>query len=318
MENYIRCALEHLTSKYKDFVIYPYGRYGKLTKQILNKEYGIKENYVVDNNVPAGSYSSDDGGGYELRDISYMREDYKNRNFQILLAVDPARWNTSLAVHREIDFADISRVSDMLSQSTYFCPWNHFEKVRTLNWPKISLIECASREIYKNNIMGSVAEAGVFKGQTARFINCFFPDRKLYLFDTFEGFNEKDQMMDDDMNFHNEKLDFTGTSVEYVMSRMHYPKNVIVKKGWFPESAQDVEDRFAFVRLDMDLYSPTYSGLEFFYPRMADGGYIIVHDCRSKIFDGARAALIDFCKKYSLGYMCAADNLGSAIICVGM
>lgn len=314
MESYIRRALEYLTKEYKNFVIYPYGKYGRLVKQILNEDFGIQENYVVDNALACSQNREDN----DIRDIGYMKEDYEKRDFQILLAVDPAGWNTSLSVHREVDFADITRISDILSRSTYFCPWNHFDEIRTSNWPKISLIECVSRGIYRNKVNGAVVEAGVYRGQTARFINCFFPDRKLYLFDTFEGFDEKDQKMDDDRNLYNMKLDYTGTSVEYVMSQMHHPKNVVIKKGWFPETAKDVDEQFAFVRLDMDLYDPIYSGLDFFYPKMTPGGYIIVHDCRSKNFDGARAALIDFCKKYNLGYMCAADNLGSAVICVGM
>ncbi|MDE6364348.1 MAG: CatB-related O-acetyltransferase [Lachnospiraceae bacterium] len=33
----------------KDFIIYPYGENGVLTKQILNDSFGIKESYVVDN-----------------------------------------------------------------------------------------------------------------------------------------------------------------------------------------------------------------------------------------------------------------------------
>lgn len=49
MESYIRRALEYLTKEYKNFVIYPYGKYGRLVKQILNEDFGIQENYVVDN-----------------------------------------------------------------------------------------------------------------------------------------------------------------------------------------------------------------------------------------------------------------------------
>lgn len=37
-----------------------------------------------------------------------------------------------------------------------------------------------------------VAEAGVFQGDFARYINLYFADRRLHLFDTFEGFDLKD------------------------------------------------------------------------------------------------------------------------------
>ena len=91
-----------------------------------------------------------------------------------------------------------------------------------------------------------------------------------------------------------------------------------MKNGRFPESAEGIEDRFAFVRLDMDLYEPIKAGLEFFYPRMAKGGNIAIHDCRSKNFTGAREALIDFCTMNHIGYVNMWDDLGTAVISVAL
>lgn len=312
MRDRIRKSINELIKKgKKEFVIYPFGKYGKMAKEILNEEFGIKERYIVDNLLAETNK--------EIYDVNYMKADYEclESDFTILLVIDPNRWNISLEIHRQISFVAVDRIADVLARSTYFCPWNHYESINTLKWPKVALIECISREIYKNEIKGAVAEAGVFQGQTARFINTFFPDRKLYLFDTFEGFNERDQQNDDMRNLYNEKIDYSETSEELVLQRMHFPQNCIIKKGWFPQSAEGVKETFAFVRLDMDLYDPIYSGLEFFYPKMQPGGYIVVHDCRSKNFDGARKALMDFCTKKRIGYMCMPDNLGSAVINIG-
>lgn len=312
VRNYIKNAIKELVKKGKsEFVIYPFGKYGRMTKEILNQEFGIEERYIVDNLLSETNEF--------IYDVDYMKIDYEcsGSDFTILLAVDPDGWDISLKIHRQISFVAVDRIADILARSTYFCPWNHYESIKTLKWPKVALIECISREIYKNEIEGAVAEAGVFQGQTARFINTFFPDRKLYLFDTFEGFNELDQMNDDKRNLYNKKIDYSETSEELVLQRMHFPQNCIIKKGWFPESAEGIKEKFAFVRLDMDLYNPIYSGLEFFYPKMQSGGYIVVHDCRSKNFDGARKALVDFCTEKKIGYMCMPDNLGSAVINVG-
>lgn len=313
MQDKIRRGLNELINKQgKDkFVIYPFGTYGKITKRILNEEFHVQELYVVDKNK--------DVEGIRIEDIDKLKEDYKKKEFDILLAVDPICWDTSLSIHRDLmTFADIERISDILSYSPYFTQWEHFSKINYLSKTKVAPLECIAREIYRNHITGSVAEAGVFQGDTARFINYLFPDRALYLFDTFEGFNQQDQYNDDERDLFNLKIDYSGTSQELVLKKMHYPQKCIIKKGWFPESTKDVDEKFALVRLDMDLYDPIYSGLEFFYPKMEKGGYIVVHDCRSRNFDGARKALIDFCQKYNLGYMCMPDNLGSAIICVGM
>lgn len=48
----IRNAIERAISLGKNnFIIYPYGVDGWLTKQILNDCFGIKENYIIDNNL---------------------------------------------------------------------------------------------------------------------------------------------------------------------------------------------------------------------------------------------------------------------------
>lgn len=46
--------------------------------------------------------------------------------------------------------------------------------------------------IRSEKIEGNVAECGVFRGDSAKFINYYFSDRKLYLCDTFEGFDRSD------------------------------------------------------------------------------------------------------------------------------
>ena len=186
-----------------------------------------------------------------------------------------------------------------------------------LDYFRFRTFEFAAGEIIKDNVPGAAAELGVFRGTFSALINQVFLDRKLYLFDTFHGFDQRDQRYDDDSEIHNLKLDFSDTSVEMVLEKMIWIQNVIIRKGWFPDSAKGVNDEFCCVRLDMDLYQPTKSGLEFFYPRMIHGGYICVHDCRSRNFDGARKAVEEFCKKYSLNYMNMPDDLGTAVIPVG-
>ena len=49
--------------------------------------------------------------------------------------------------------------------------------------------ELMANEIIKKKVHGNVAELGVFKGIFSKIINKKFPDKKLYLFDTFESFD---------------------------------------------------------------------------------------------------------------------------------
>jgi O-methyltransferase len=185
---------------------------------------------------------------------------------------------------------------------------NYFDYVR------LATLELISYEINKNNYTGNVAELGVYKGKFARYINQFFPDRKFYLFDTFQGFDKKDVDVEKTHDYSSGKQDFSNTSVEAVLSIMPFPERCVPVKGFFPESAKDVDDEFVFVSLDADLYAPIYNGLKFFYPRLARGGYIFVHDFNNEGYKGARKAVEDFCRETGVAFIPIPDSAGSAII----
>lgn len=181
--------------------------------------------------------------------------------------------------------------------------------------PRIATLELMSREIYRYNIQGAAAELGVYRGGFASRINHCFPDRKLYLFDTFEGFDKRDTDIDKAENFWiAEPDDFSQTSEELVLSQMEHKENCIIRKGWFPETAEGIDDKFCFVSIDADLYKPTIEGLNFFYPRLVHGGIIMLHDFNNAQYSGVRKAVIEFCGRNNIGYLCISDNYGSAAI----
>ena len=180
--------------------------------------------------------------------------------------------------------------------------------------PRAATLELMAREIYRYDIEGSTAELGVYQGTFARLINHYFPDRKLYLFDTFEGFDARDAEADRRENFSPATQDLSATSVELVLSRMEHRENCIIRKGWFPETAEGVDEKFCFVSIDADLYQPTCAGLEFFYPRLVHGGVIMIHDFTHKEYHGVRQAVKEFCDRENIGYVCLSDSNGSAVI----
>lgn len=152
--------------------------------------------------------------------------------------------------------------------------------------------------VYKRNMRGEVAEAGVFQGEFAKVINKNFPDKKLYLFDTFEGFDDRDIVYEEKNNFSSEqKGHLNMTSEDLVMQKMTYPLNCIIRKGYFPETAEGIDDTFCFVNLDMDLYKPTLEGLRFFWNRMEQGGVVLVHDYFSEAYKGVENAVEEFVEK---------------------
>ncbi|KKD54571.1 MULTISPECIES: TylF/MycF/NovP-related O-methyltransferase [Paenibacillus] len=180
---------------------------------------------------------------------------------------------------------------------------------------RLALLRQIADEINECGVKGSVAELGVFKGEFSKYINRVFPDRQLYLFDTFSGFDQKDIDNENKGDFSNSIAgEFCNSDVDLVLNKMMYKENCIVKKGYFPESASDVNETFAFVSLDVDLYQPILEGLKFFYPKMSDGGYIIVHDYNSTRFHGVKQAVREYCREHGVKYTPISDLCGSVAI----
>ncbi|HRY99744.1 MAG TPA: TylF/MycF/NovP-related O-methyltransferase [Bacteroidales bacterium] len=147
------------------------------------------------------------------------------------------------------------------------------DKVRFYNfWFQLS-------RILDENIPGSLAELGVYKGETARLLHHAAPDRLLYLFDTFSGFPATDLQGERGEAATYTPRHFADTSVEKVLRTIGASRNLVVRQGYFPETAAGLEDeRFALVSMDADLYKPTLAGLHFFYPRLSPGGVLLIHD----------------------------------------
>lgn len=287
-----------------DFVIYPYGNNGKIAKDILNKDFGIQEHFIVDNKLTNDTY---------IYDVIYLRKQMSVENFMVLVTVHMTS-EYYVEAHKQISFVPTQRMIDIFSISSFFNPWKFYEKA-ALKDTKFSIIEMISREIYERKLPGAVAEAGVYKGHTAMWINRLFPDRQMYLFDTFEGFRTEDLNMEDANNRFHLQIDFSDTTEEVVLDKLIYPQQCIIKKGWFPKTTEGINNLFCFARLDMDLYEPTLAGLNWFYEHINEG-YICIHDCRSRNFDGARAAVKEFCNINGIGFVCMSDDLGTAVISI--
>ena len=155
----------------------------------------------------------------------------------------------------------------------------------------VMLRKCISL-MKERNIEGDMAEVGVYTGEFCKLFNRYFPDRKLYLFDTFSGFDSnRDAVNEVDIN------NFKDTSVDIVLEKMKKPENCIIRKGYFPDTATGIDGAFSLVSLDCDLYKPILAGLEFFYPKLVPGGYIFIHDFGSYHYEEVKKAVFEYCEK---------------------
>jgi hypothetical protein len=153
----------------------------------------------------------------------------------------------------------------------------------------------------EQDISGNVAECGVFQGETAKVLNECFSNKKLYLFDTFSGFDERDIKIDRKFNnkdfegsTFNEVGFLSNTNISLVMNKMINPENIIIKSGWIPDTFENVNDTFCLVNLDMDLYAPMLAGLRFFWNKMSRGGVILLHDYFVPDLPGVKKAVSEF------------------------
>lgn len=183
------------------------------------------------------------------------------------------------------------------------------------DYVRVASLELVAREIKdagKDNV--PVAELGVYRGDFAKLINAEFPKSKLYLFDTFEGFDSRDVETERRGKLSAGDQDFTGTSVEGVLAKMPNPENCVIRKGWFPQTADGLDEKFVFVSIDADLFDPIYEGLRYFYPRLEKGGYIFVHDYNNWEYRGSMKAVRRFCRENEIPWFPLADGCGSAVI----
>lgn len=113
----------------------------------------------------------------------------------------------------------------------------------------------------------------------------------------------------------NEVGKLANTSVDYVLGRMPHPENCIIKRGYFPDTTKGLEgETYAFVNIDVDLYKPILAGLEYFWPRMEEDGYVFVHDYFSFSYAGTRKAVQEFSQKHHVGFIPIGDTLSVAFI----
>lgn len=168
-------------------------------------------------------------------------------------------------------------------------------------------------QIVKERIAGDFVELGVYKGKTATVLASFVRrlGRMLYLLDTFDGFAASDLQGVDA----HQPVKFTDTSLEAVRALVG-EQNTGFIKGRFPETARQLPPQatFALVHIDCDLYTPIISGLEYFYPRMSPGGFMIVHDYTSLAWDGAENAVDDFFADKNEAIVPWPDVSGSIVV----
>ncbi len=154
------------------------------------------------------------------------------------------------------------------------------------DYVRLKTLEAICRDL--DEIPGDAAELGVYRGAFARCVNTLLPTRRLWLFDSFEGFDPEESAPFGQ--------GFTeahrNTSAEQVLALLPHPERAMLRPGLFPRSAEGLEElRFCLVSLDLDLEESTLAGLRWVWPRLSPGGFLLLHDYNNPRLPGVRAAL---------------------------
>lgn len=156
-----------------------------------------------------------------------------------------------------------------------------------------------SQYLNQQKIVGDFVECGVFNGGSAALLSTYLrEERHLWLYDSFEGMPETSELDGE------EAKKWVRTclgSIAVVQEAMNLvstrPEKYTIKKGWFQDTfSEEIPDRVALLHCDADWYESVLLVLRVFYPRIPEGGCIILDDFGH--WEGCREAFYDFCREY--------------------
>jgi O-methyltransferase len=206
----------------------------------------------------------------------------------------PLQWQHAL--ERNMVSSQVRKLSNSYKDKARFFNW----------WFQIERLKA-------QRVPGVFVELGVYQGDSARVIHHMDPVRPFHLFDTFSGFTTADLRNETGEAATYTTDNFADTSIPEVVKRVDGNFNIIIHQGYFPQSAGTFHEMVALVNMDADLYNPTKAGLEFFYPLLAPGGIILVHDYNYK-WPGILKAVDDFVATIPENLLLLPDISGTVMI----
>ena len=164
------------------------------------------------------------------------------------------------------------------------------------------ILYCLARQAL--HVAGDFWECGVYRGGTAALLQAVLEAQNspqtLFLFDTFAGMPETSATED----LH-KKGDFSDTSLQAVKEFLGPGTRCVFRPGLIPQTFAGLEDRqIAFAHIDVDIYSSVIDCMEFIWPRLAAGGFVVFDDYGFPTCPGARKAVDEFFRSRSSVPIC--------------
>ena len=230
--------------------------------------------------------------------------DYNNIDNPYANAIPPQFWwkKSGLKNLRNKWIVNILRRSKMfvLKSDNYSLEERRLRRTNGVDWPlmqaqtmvglrRLQNIQELLEDVIEKHIEGDVVETGVWRGGASIFMRAILKvnninDKIVWLCDSFEGLPkpEPDKYPADSGDKHY-TYDFLSVSQKTVEDNfIKYElldEQVRFVKGYFEDTLWDIPaEKFCLLRLDGDMYSSTIISLEALYPRLSQGGYVVIDD----------------------------------------
>ncbi|HEX7963920.1 MAG TPA: TylF/MycF/NovP-related O-methyltransferase [Candidatus Saccharimonadales bacterium] len=188
--------------------------------------------------------------------------------------------------------------SDQVSRSDVALVWQELERVLSLGVP------------------GGVVEFGCYVGTTSLFIRRLLDKtdesaRPFHVYDSFEGLPPKTtaDLSAAGADFQGGKLAVSKKELlrQFQAAQLTPP---VVHKAWFNElTARDVPEQIAFAFLDGDFYESILDSLKLVWPRLSQGGTVLVDDYQRPELPGVERAVRDFFRGKQLPPLRVVHNI---------
>lgn len=157
-----------------------------------------------------------------------------------------------------------------------------------------NLIKYATRANETMDSNSVFCEFGSYKGGSGEIIAKACPNRSLFLIDSYQGLPDPVEGKDFHHAHEFADVDYLGT-VGYF--KMLYP-NVRVLKGYSPAVFDFFDDKttYTFLHIDIDVFSSGQDAINFFWPRLLPGGFMLWDDYGFTSCKGIKLLIDEFTK----------------------
>lgn len=167
---------------------------------------------------------------------------------------------------------------------------------------------------YASRLEGDFIECGVNKGFLSKIVIDFIDFKSLpktfYLLDTFEGFADR-YLVESERRKIEQQGSIYKPCYEFVLKIFLEHSNVRIIKGVVPDTLPQVSgDRIAYLSIDMNCVQPEIAAAEFFWPKLVQGGVMLLDDYGHAGHELQKEAFDKFALRHSTSILCLPTGQG--------